>query len=147
MVGAHEGPADRAARHPGGALGPVLAVDIGGTKLAAAVAGPDGRLSAASTCPTPATGDAEELFAALCALLDDVLSRAGPRPVVCGVGCGGPMRAGGEEVSPLNIPAWRGFPLRARLADALGMLVAVENDAKALALGEGWLGAARGVDH
>ncbi len=111
------------------------------------MAGPDGRLSAASTCPTPATGDAEELFAALCALLDDVLSRAGPRPVVCGVGCGGPMRAGGEEVSPLNIPAWRGFPLRARLADALGMLVAVENDAKALALGEGWLGAARGVDH
>ena len=49
-------------------------------------------------------------------------------------------------VSPLNIHAWRDFPLRERLTTALGLPVAVDNDAKALALGEGWLGAARGVD-
>ena len=30
------------------------------------------------------------------------------------------MTPGGERVSPLNIPAWRDFPLRARLHDALG---------------------------
>ena len=55
------------------------------------------------------------------------------------------MTAGGETVSPLNIPGWRDFPLRARLADLLGVPVWVDNDAKALALGEGWLGAAAGV--
>ena len=36
---------------------------------------------------------------------------AGSRSV-CGVGCGGPMGAGGETVSPLNIRGWREFPLR-----------------------------------
>ena len=56
------------------------------------------------------------------------------------------MTRGGEEVSPLNIPAWRRFPLRARLAAATGLPTFVDNDAKALALGEGWTGAARGVD-
>ena len=43
--------------------------------------------------------------------------RRWPTPVVCGVGCGGPMTRGGETVSPLNIPAWRDFPLRGRLAE------------------------------
>ena len=54
------------------------------------------------------------------------------------------MTAGGEAVSPLNIPAWRDFPLRSRLEAALDLPTYVDNDAKALALGEGWLGAARG---
>src|SRR5207248_7729092 len=60
------------------------------------------------------------------------------------VGCGGPMAPGGEAVSPLNIPAWRDFPLRRRLAELTGLPVFVDNDAKALALGEGWVGAAAG---
>ena len=47
-------------------------------------------------------------------------------------------------MSPLNIPGWRDFPLRRRLAEALGVAVHIDNDAKALALGEGWRGAARG---
>jgi glucokinase len=54
------------------------------------------------------------------------------------------MAAGGEEVSPLNIAVWRNFPLRARLASATGLDTFVDNDAKALALGEGWKGAAAG---
>jgi glucokinase len=51
----------------------------------------------------------------------------------------------GEQVSPLNIPQWRDFPLRARLAEWSGLPTTVDNDAKALALGEGWVGAAKGV--
>jgi glucokinase len=54
------------------------------------------------------------------------------------------MTPGGELVSPLNIPAWRDFPLKARLAELTGLGVHVDNDAKALARGEGWVGAARG---
>jgi glucokinase len=50
----------------------------------------------------------------------------------------------GSHVSPLNIPAWRGFPLRRRLEDHYGMTTFVELDTKALALAEGWRGAARG---
>ena len=54
------------------------------------------------------------------------------------------MSPGGAEVSPLNIPAWRAFPLRDRLAALTGLPTFVDNDAKALALGEGWVGAAAG---
>jgi glucokinase len=119
----------------------ILAVDIGGTKLAAGIVTEPGELLARHDAPTPKTADAETLFAALTRVVDALDTR----DAACvGVGCGGPMDLGGEHVSPLNIPAWRGFPLRARLAARTGLPVAVDNDAKALALGEGWIGAAAG---
>jgi glucokinase len=118
-----------------------LAVDIGGTKSAAGVVDGSGRILARAQRPTPVTDDAEVLWAAIAALLDEV--RTGDEDVV-GVGCGGPMSAGGATVSPLHIPAWRDFPLRARVAAHTGLPVAVANDAHAVALAEGWLGAAAG---
>ena len=119
-----------------------LAVDIGGTKLAAGRVDDAGRLTDATTVPTPQSPDPEVLWVALAGVVADV---ARGDEVVCGVGTGGPMTAGGEEVSPLNIPGWRGFPLRRRLGDHTGLPVAIDNDAKALARGEGWVGAAQGV--
>jgi glucokinase len=74
-----------------------------------------------------------------------MLAAAPEAPVAVGVGTIGPMTLGGETISPLNVPAWRAYPLRAALAEATGLPVFVDNDAKALALGEGWLGAAAGV--
>ena len=120
-----------------------VAVDIGGTKMAAALVDGDGRLVERVSGPTPTGSDAHasHTFDALKGLLVPLLSA---EVVVVGVGCGGPMLPGGEEVSPLNIPAWRGFPLRARLAELTGLPVFIDNDAKALALGEGWKGAAAG---
>ena len=128
----------------------VLALDVGGTKLGAAVVADDGRVVAEGRRPTVAT-DADELFELVTDLLAGALDAAAERGVrrddlrAVGVGCGGPMTAGGEEVSPLNIGVWRGFPLRRRLAEWSGLPTFVDNDAKALALGEGWVGAARGV--
>lgn len=122
-------------------MGPALAVDIGGTKFAAGLVSGEGALLCRAETPTPG-GTAEDLFAALSRVVDDV--RQGDESV-CGVGSGGPMTFGGEEVSPINIPAWRRFPLRRRLADATGLATFVDNDAKALALGEGWVGAAAGT--
>jgi len=119
----------------------VLAVDVGGTKMAVAVVDDDGRLGWRARTPTPPSTDAEELWSALAAMVSQA-----PREevAVCGVGVGGPMRHGGDLVSPLNIPAWRDFPLRRRLSELTGLPAFVDNDAKALALGEGWCGAARG---
>ncbi len=128
----------------------VLALDVGGTKLGAAVVADDGRVVAEGRRLTVAT-DADELFELVTDLLAGALDAAAERGVprddlrAVGVGCGGPMTAGGEEVSPLNIGVWRGFPLRRRLAEWSGLPAFVDNDAKALALGEGWVGAGRGV--
>ena len=121
-----------------------LAVDIGGTKMAAGLVTADGEVIASATAPSRAD-DPEALFSVLLALVDSVGGNG--EVAVCGVGCGGPMTRGGEAVSPLNIPAWRDFPLRSRLADATGLATFVDNDAKALALGEGWVGAAAGADN
>lgn len=121
-----------------------LAVDVGGTKLAVGRVDAAGAVLDHATVPTRGEGGDETLWERLAALIDRV--RVGDE-VVCGAGCGGPMLPGGETVSPLNIAEWRGFPLRARLGEHLGIPVAIDNDAKALALGEGWRGAAAGVDH
>ena len=123
----------------------VLAIDIGGTKLEAGLVDAGGRIVARRRAETPSTGDAAHLLDAVGTLAEKVLAASGAAmPAVAGVGCGGPMTPGGALVSPLNIPAWRDFPLRARLAESLGTEVHVDNDAKALALAEGWLGAAAG---
>lgn len=120
-----------------------LAIDIGGTKLAAGVLEDHGRVVAEAQVATPGGGDAETVFSALIGLVDQVRSyQLGEGLVCCGVGCGGPMTS--DTVSPLNIGAWSSFPLRARLSEATGLPTYVDNDAKALALGEGWLGAAMG---
>ncbi|MEV0662506.1 ROK family protein [Actinomadura luteofluorescens] len=129
----------------------MLAVDIGGTKLAAALVEPDGRVTAQDRAPTPNVPgvDGEKLWRAVEALLAKLVAGAGDPPLAgVGVGCGGPMTWPAAEVSPLNIPAWRGFPLRERLrARYPGLPVRIHNDAVCVAIGEHWLGAGRGHDN
>ncbi len=130
MIAIQSGPMDSA-----------LAIDIGGTKFEAAVVGATGEMAQRSRVDSTGASDGEDLFSRLEELLRGIdYADAG----VCGVGSGGPMRKGGESVSPLNIAAWRDFPLRSRLAELTGLPTFVDNDAKALALAEGWMGAAKG---
>jgi glucokinase len=125
-----------------------LAVDIGGTKMAVGLVDADGEVTNAGQVPTPHSPDPEVVWGALVELIGRVAEQApNGSLVVCGVGCGGPMERGGSAVSPLNITSWRHFPLRSRLEQLLALPVGVDNDAKALALGERWRGAAVGCDN
>jgi len=130
-----------------------LAIDIGGTKLAAAVIDDGGRLLAAERMLTPPIWNGDELFRVLEDLCRRVLETARADVIAIGVGCGGPMQYPAGLVSPLNIvspantPVWHDFPLRARLAKTFGRPCIVDNDAKALALGEHWQGAGRGSNN
>jgi len=124
-------------------------VDVGGTKLAAAVVDSELRIRGRSRVPTPDTSDAEELFETLVACVAAALRGADTLPGDIdgiGCGCGGPIRWPAGKVSPVNIPAWRDFPLRDRLTEEFEQpTVRVHNDAVALAAGEHWQGAGRGA--
>jgi glucokinase len=131
---------------------PALAVDVGGTKLAAGLIEPAGRVLEWAQVPTPRDLDAEQLWRTLDALITKILDGAGitaaDELAGCGCGCGGPMEWPSGMVSPLNIPSWRGFPLRSRLAERLpGIPVRVHNDAICMVAGEHWRGAGRGRDN
>ncbi len=102
----------------------------------------DGSLLRSAAVPTPRSTDGEEVYAALTSAVSSV---APDGVLAVGVGSGGPMSAGGVTLSPLNIPGWRDFPLLQRLSGDLGLPVVVDNDAKALAVGEAWRGAGAGV--
>ena len=132
--------------------GPALVIDIGCTKIAAGVAEPGGRLITWSQTPTPRDVDAEHLWRTLGALLTRVLEtgriRSPAELAGVGCGCGGPMQWPEGVVSPLNIAAWRSFPLRAMLQERFdGIPVRVHNDAITMAIGEHWRGAGRGVSN
>lgn len=126
----------------------LLAVDLGGTKFAAGLVTPRGELLGRGRVPVDREASSQPLFDSLAGLIDEQLEVAadlGVRVRAVGVGCAGPIEPNCETVSPINIGAWREFPLRAGLAELTGLPVYGDLDAKALALSEGWLGAAKGV--
>ena len=118
-----------------------LAIDIGGTKLAVGVVSTSGELLSRMQTQTPST----DVWGALKKLIDAQMLQTEVRLEACGVGCGGPMTLGGESVSPLNIPDWRGFSLLSAIESATGLKTYIANDAQALVLGEVWCGSAVGV--
>lgn len=121
----------------------VLGVDIGGTKVNVGAISSSGEVLESERRATGHDATADELIAAVCEPVAALIERHDVQAI--GVGCAGPMEAGGVRVSPLNLPAWRNFPLAAKLSE-FGLPVFVDNDVKVLARGEGWRGAATGCD-
>ena len=134
-----------------------LAIDIGGTKMAVGLVDRSGALIDRESVRTDRDKRANDLFESLGALIVRQIQRGverhGSRIVVVGIGSAGPIEPNCASVSPINIPAWQRFPLHEAVADvvrqAVGSPVPVfgDLDAKAFALAEGWLGAARGVSN
>lgn len=123
-----------------------LALDIGGTKIAAGLADPAGALVHTDIRPTPAGGAAEDVWAAVAATIADCLRAAGGPVAAVGIASAGPVDLPGGTVSPINIEGWRGFPLRDRVAAAIpDVPVRLAGDGVCMALGEQWLGAGRGA--
>jgi glucokinase len=129
-----------------------LCLDIGGTKIAAGLADPAARADPTrtlvynATCPTPPGGGLEQVWDALAAMIAEALRAAGSAVAAVGIASAGPVDLATGTVSPINIPAWRGFPLRDRVADMVpGVPVRLGGDGVCMALGEHWLGAGRGA--
>jgi glucokinase len=121
-----------------------LALDIGGTKIAAGLVDADGTLVHHAKLPTP-DGDAEAVWAVVDTLITEALAEAGGRVRGVGVACAGPIDLPAGTVSPINITAWRGFPVVERVSTLTGAPVRLGGDGLCMALGEQWHGAARGA--
>ena len=123
-----------------------VGIDIGGTSVKAGALRADGTiLEELGFDPGFARGPAH----ALDSIAEHARRLAAPGSLrALGVGVPGLLRrADGFVMSSPNIKGFKDLPLRAELARRLGLAperVVVENDANAAALGEQWLGAARG---
>lgn len=122
----------------------VLALDIGGTKVAAALVDPGGRLTQVRQRPTP-HGGAEVLWGTVAGLLTETLRDADGAVEAVGVASAGPLDLPAGTVSPINIGAWTRFPLVGRVAELTGLPVRLGGDGTCMALGESQHGAGRGA--
>jgi len=123
-----------------------LCLDIGGTKIAAGLADPGGVLVHTTIRHTPAAASAEQVWTAVAATITEALRAADRSVRAVGIAAAGPIDLDSGSVSPINIPSWRGFPLRDRVATAVpGVPVQLGGDGVCMALGEHWLGAGRGA--
>jgi glucokinase len=128
-------------RAKGGPL--VIAIDIGGTNLRAALVDRRGRIFARQRHATVLTRSG------LVAQLTDIIRKARTkesRVAAVGIGFPGPMKIKkGIVLTPPNIPDCANLPLKKILEKATRLPVFLENDANAAALGEYWIGAAKGA--
>jgi glucokinase len=129
-------------------LRPVLALDIGGTKLAVAVVTEDGRTHAYLVEPTRRDEGPESVIARLFAMGQRAVRDAALGPVAAvGISCGGPLdAASGVLLSPLHLPGWINIPIVDLAQAEFGVPAVLENDATAAVLAEHRYGVARGAD-
>ncbi|WP_405851976.1 ROK family protein [Streptomyces sp. NBC_00090] len=146
--GCASGPAVVAPADP--ASGPVVvALDIGGTKIAGALVDAAGLVRVRARRPTPAREDGETVMKAVEAVLDELAaSPLWEAAGAVGIGSAGPVDASRGTVSPVNVPGWRDFPLVERVRRRTGARpVTLVGDGVAMTAAEHWLGAARGHDN
>jgi glucokinase len=129
-----------------------LAVDLGGTKVEAALVSDDGTVVPNSRfrSPTGPKRTSAELQAAVDEVVTNALLALGDAELAgVGIGSAGPIDEAHGLVSPLNMPVWRGYPLRDRVAALVpdGTPVTLRMDGLCITLAEHWLGAAQGYDH
>ena len=127
---------------------PVLALDIGGTKLATAVVATDGSIHGYRIAPTRKERGPDAVIADLFTLGHKSVRSADLGAVAAvGISCGGPLNASaGVLTGPLHLPGWVDVPIAALASEAFGVPAVLENDATAGTLGEQRFGAARGAD-
>ena len=134
-----------------------LAIDLGGTKVEAALVDPRGAILPGTRFrqPTGPTRSSVELAASVDAAVTAALATRPADAELIGVGIGsaGPIAVKEGAVSPLNLAAWRRYPLRDQvrallaLAGAADVPITLRMDGLCITLAEHWIGAAQGVDN
>ena len=123
-------------------------IDLGGTKIQAAIVDAKGEVPGQARRPTPTSGGPEDVAAEMAEALREAASEAGVESdALGGVGVGSPGDADqktGVVSGARNLPGWEGsFPLAKTLKEALGTEVRVSNDVQVATEAEFHLGAGR----
>jgi glucokinase len=126
----------------------ILGIDLGGTKVLAAVLDRDGKIVARARAKTRGWRDDEKVFATIAQAGHRAIERAGIDPEnIAGVGIGSPGPIDfdtGYIIETANL-RFKNFPLGPRIAEAFSRPAIVENDVNAAVYGEYRSGAARGA--
>lgn len=128
-----------------------LAIDLGGTKVEAALVDDTGALVEGSRHRAATGAAAASDVTVLAQALDDVIAACRRHPrwhevVAAGIGSAGPIDLATGTIAPINLPAARGFGIVDAVSRASGLeRVLLRLDGTCIALAEAWLGAARGI--
>jgi glucokinase len=121
-------------------------IDLGGTKIQAAVLSEDHEVLGQARRPTPTSGGPADVAAAMADALREAAEAAGLKPAeLDGIGVGSPGTVeDGKVTSARNLPGWKGtFPLAETLREELGPEVRIGNDVQVATVAEVELGAGR----
>lgn len=123
------------------------AIDIGGTKIAAGIVGPDGTVLAHSETPTRETGSFEAAADRMAEMIRKAAAQTGAGLDGIGIGCTGPVDPITGRIGHVEfLLDWEGKNLVEALTERMNVPVVLENDADAAALGEWTWGAGQNLD-
>lgn len=123
----------------------LLAVDIGGTKVEAALINAHGRIIVSARSPMVANHSAHHGLRAVRETIDQVMLHPRVQEIrAIGIAVPGWVDTNsGMVLKAANLPCWRNYPLAAKLENIYGLPARVENDASAAAIAEAKWGAGR----
>jgi glucokinase len=125
-----------------------IGVDLGGTNLRVAAVSSQGELLEKITLGTKLALGRDQVITEMCDAIQLLSGKYKETGKFLGAGIGVPGLIDlqtGMMRKAVNLPGWENYPARAEIERRLGVHVVLENDARVAALGEQWLGAARGI--
>ncbi|MEO8241878.1 MAG: ROK family protein [bacterium] len=123
-----------------------LGIDIGGSRLRAAVVSARGEVLSRAEATTPARSSGEAVVAAVAEVANRALQSHRSSVVAVGVCAPGPLDSvQGIALATPTIDGFRDFPLRDRIAASIGLPTFLDHDGHAAAYGEWRHGAGQGA--
>lgn len=123
----------------------VIGVDLGGTNCRFGVVSEKGDILHQEIKAVPKDKSHKGIIKFLS---DNILVLRSKYPKVAGVGVGAPGIVdfdSGKIIRSPHYHEWKGFELKKELSSACGLPVVLDNDANMIAMGEAWLGSAKGL--
>lgn len=122
-----------------------IGFDVGGTSLKAALVSAQGQIQQIASAPTPIDALPSQMIAVMAELIQQLQVACTGQLTGVGIGMAGLIDAQqGLVVTSPNLPTWKDVPICQLLSEQVGLPVAIDNDVRAMAMGELRYGAGQG---